>query len=260
MLGDELKKALEPIQASDELLEKTRRAIEQARIQQAQETLDKSVRKDARRTLFLKAMVPVACVLLVVGGLAVVLLPKLSDSKKDGGVRKVKEHNDAVNTVTADIDSILGLDHFETTRTSFEETEVDVSEDTTVAATEETDSVSEDAEDMYRYMSSATSIRADGHIVSVSGDRSGLLIDLDDSKTLTPRFKNGNNYLGTKNTEDSDEITGLYFDQETQILYITISHFDDSTIVPSRKYLYAILFKDGKLSEDGPELVCVKDY
>ena len=58
MLGDELKKALEPIQASDELLEKTRRAIEQARIQQAQETLDKSVRKDARRTLFLKAMVP----------------------------------------------------------------------------------------------------------------------------------------------------------------------------------------------------------
>ena len=280
MLGDELKKALEPIQASDELLEKTRRAIEQARIQQAQETLDKSVRKDARRTLFLKAMVPVACVLLVVGGLAVVLLPKLSDSKKDGGVRKVKEHNDAVNTVTADIDSILGLDHtkyssdklhnhgfdiegedsFETTRTSFEETEVDVSEDTTVAATEETDSVSEDAEDMYRYMSSATSIRADGHIVSVSGDRSGLLIDLDDSKTLTPRFKNGNNYQGTKNTEDSDEITGLYFDQETQILYITISHFDDSNIVPSRKYLYAILFKDGKLSEDGPELVCVKDY
>ena len=111
MLGDELKKALEPIQASDELLEKTRRAIEQARIQQAQETLDKSVRKDARRTLFLKAMVPVACVLLVVGGLAVVLLPKLSDSKKDGGGRKVKEHNDAVNTVTADIDSILGLDH-----------------------------------------------------------------------------------------------------------------------------------------------------
>jgi hypothetical protein len=155
---------------------------------------------------------------------------------------------------------IEGEDSFETTRTSFEETEVDVSEDTTVAATEETDSVSEDAEDMYRYLSSATSIRADGHIVSVSGDRSGLLIDLDDSKTLTPRFKNGNNYLGTKNTEDSDEITGLYFDQETQILYITISHFDDSNIVPSRKYLYAILFKDGKLSEDGPELVCVKDY
>lgn len=288
MLGDELKKALEPIQASDELLEKTRRAIEQARIQQAQETLDKAVRKDARRTLFLKAMVPVACVLLIFGGLAVVLLPKLAGSKKDEGRSGVRrEHNDAVDTVTAEIDSILGekshsknfsyratenRDYSEETTEAWEsqiemETTVsseesegrdDVAENTTPAPT--VHDHSGDADDMFFYFSDSTSIRADGHSVHISGDKTGIVIDYDSRHTMAPTIKKGNDHLGQESMEEVDKVTGLFYDEDTKTLYITISHFEDSQYVPSKKYLYAVHFENGKLSEDGPELVYEFDF
>lgn len=287
MLGDELKKALEPIQTSDELLEKTRRAIEQARIQQAQETLDKAVRKDARRTLFLKAMVPVACVLLIFGGLAVVLLPKLTGSKKDEGRSGVrKEHNDAVETVTADIDRILDGDdewdsttnknkshnfsfQTEATENAEEHSEESTSsemewyaEDTTTAPSVDTHSGDNSNVDMYKYFSTKTAVAAGEHSISISADNSGIVVDGDDNHTLTPQFKNGNSFLGVKSPEKEDTITGLYFDEETQTLYITISHFDESKYkyIASEKYLYAITFEDGRLSEEGPELVCTMKY
>ncbi|MBP5418182.1 MAG: hypothetical protein J6Y58_11750 [Clostridiales bacterium] len=280
MLGDELKKALEPIQTSDELLEKTRRAIEQARIQQAQESLDKAVRKDARRTLFLKAMVPVACVLLIFGGLAVVLLPKLGGARKDerSKDRPVKEHNDAINTVTAEIDSILGKDsknqsYRSTDAWSFEEDSSDEVESLQTTYAYETENIAEettegkteregrqkDPEEMSKYFSDSLLTYAEDHTIAVSADRSGIIIDWDNQQAVAPRFKNGNNYLGTKNSDETDRITGLFYDKETKTLYITISHFDDLKYTASKKYLYAVPFENGTISENGPELVCVVD-
>ncbi|HBZ77522.1 MAG TPA: hypothetical protein DEO39_02300 [Clostridiales bacterium] len=275
MLGDELKKALEPIQASDELLEKTRRAIEQARVQQAQQTLDKAIRKDARRSLFLKSMVPVAGVLLIVGVLAVVLHPTLSNKKE--ATREIKEHNDAINTVTAEIDSILGLHsdnkssvkeserdgwdfEYETTRQTSVSTvdSEDVAEDTTAEATEAS---SGDPEDMSRFFSTTASVRAGDHFISVSGDRSGIVVDWNDQKPVTPKFKSGNSYLGADKSKDNetDKITGLFYDTDTDTLYITVSHYEDGSLIATKRYLYSIGFENGELSESGPELVCMID-
>ena len=113
MLGDELKKALEPIQASDELLEKTRKAIEQARLSQAKETLaktepEKTVRSGTRNSFYWKAVIPVACAVLLFAG-AILLLPKLFSEKKSDASRgrgEIQAHNDAIADVVNEIDDI----------------------------------------------------------------------------------------------------------------------------------------------------------
>lgn len=76
MFGDDLKKSLEPIKASDELLAKTRLAIEKARLEQAAQTIE-SKKKKQRTSIFWKVAIPIACTVLLVGGIAVIL-PKLS--------------------------------------------------------------------------------------------------------------------------------------------------------------------------------------
>ncbi len=80
MFGDDLKQSLESIQVSDELLAKTRLAIEKARIEQAAQSVE--VKKKSSRSLarLWKIAIPVACTALIVGGM-VLLIPKLS--KKD---------------------------------------------------------------------------------------------------------------------------------------------------------------------------------
>lgn len=85
MFGDDLKKSLEPIQASDELLAKTRLAIEKARLEQAAQTM-RAKKKSRSLSMIWKIGVPVACTALLVGG-AVLLLPKLN-------------HKDATKEVT----------------------------------------------------------------------------------------------------------------------------------------------------------------
>ena len=132
MLGDDLKKSLEPIQVSDELLEKTRKAIEKARLEQAaaslNETSSVSRKASPRLSYFLKAAVPLACIVLVVGGLAL-LIPKFSkDSESTTKANRSKgaahaaeataayaentvaEHNQALDEISDMVESELEID------------------------------------------------------------------------------------------------------------------------------------------------------
>ena len=250
MLGDELKKSLEPIQASDELLEKTRRAIEAARLKQAQETLEKaekaSARRSARSSLFLKAMIPVACALLICGGLIVILPKIMSDKEKSGNKSRmpIQEHNSAINEVTAEIDSILGdNDHKEGEKTTsyaaFEESETEayesmmptqgteVYEETTTSAEndgENSETVSE--VEMYKKkISNVVTIEADGHTISVSKDGSTILVDNQFKQKLGPDRMNIS--PDTSRPGTGTRISGLYYDEETKIVYVTIADYED---------------------------------
>ena len=84
MFGDDLKQSLESIQVSDELLAKTRLAIEKARIEQAAQSVEAKKKPSHSLARIWKIAVPVACTALIVGGM-VLLLPKLSmkDSMKE---------------------------------------------------------------------------------------------------------------------------------------------------------------------------------
>lgn len=275
MLGDELKKSLEPIQASDELLEKTRRAIEAARIQQAQETLEKaekaSARRSARSSLFLKAMIPVACALLICGGLIVILPKIMSDKEKSGNKSRmpIQEHNSAINEVTAEIDSILGdNDHKKgekpTSYAAFEESETEadsygsmmptqgteVYEETTTSADndgENSETVSE--VEMYKKkISNVVTIEADGHTISVSKDGSTLLVDNQFKQKLGPDRMNIS--PDTSRPGTGTRISGLYYDEETKIVYVTIADYEDPNYPAGVLYLYEFRFENGNLIMD----------
>ena len=273
MLGDELKKSLEPIQASDELLEKTRRAIEAARIQQAQETLEKaekaSARRSARSSLFLKAMIPVACALLICGGLIVILPKIMSDKEKSGNKSRmpIQEHNSAINEVTAEIDSILGdNDHKEGEKTTsyaaFEESETEayesmmptqgteVYEETTTSAEndgENSETVSE--VEMYKKkISNVVTIEADGHTISVSKDGSTILVDNQFKQKLGPDRMNIS--PDTSRPGTGTRISGLYYDEETKIVYVTIADYEDPNYPAGVLYLYEFRFENGNLIMD----------
>ena len=275
MLGDELKKSLEPIQASDELLEKTRRAIEAARIQQAQETLEKaekaSARRSARSSLFLKAMIPVACALLICGGLIVILPKIMSDKEKSGNKSRmpIQEHNSAINEVTAEIDSILGdNDHNKGEKTTsyaaFEESETEadsygsmmptqgteVYEETTTSADndgENSETVSE--VEMYKKkISNVVTIEADGHTISVSKDGSTILVDNQFKQKLGPDRMNIS--PDTSRPGTGTRISGLYYDEETKIVYVTIADYEDPNYPAGVLYLYEFRFENGNLIMD----------
>ena len=275
MLGDELKKSLEPIQASDELLEKTRRAIEAARLKQAQETLEKaekaSARRSARSSLFLKAMIPVACALLICGGLIVILPKIMSDKEKSGNKSRmpIQEHNSAINEVTAEIDSILGdNDHKTGEKTTsyaaFEESETEadsygsmmptqgteVYEETTTSADndgENSETVSE--VEMYKKkISNVVTIEADGHTISVSKDGSTILVDNQFKQKLGPDRMNIS--PDTSRPGTGTRISGLYYDEETKIVYVTIADYEDPNYPAGVLYLYEFRFENGNLIMD----------
>lgn len=275
MLGDELKKSLEPIQASDELLEKTRRAIEAARIQQAQETLEKaekaSARRSARSSLFLKAMIPVACALLICGGLIVILPKIMSDKEKSGNKSRmpIQEHNSAIDDVTADIDFILGDNDYKkggktTSYAAFEESETEadsyesmmptqgteVYEETTTSADndgENSETVSE--VEMYKKkISNVVTIEADGHTISVSKDGSTILVDNQFKQKLGPDRMNIS--PDTSRPGTGTRISGLYYDEETKIVYVTIADYEDPNYPAGVLYLYEFRFENGNLIMD----------
>ena len=275
MLGDELKKSLEPIQASDELLEKTRRAIEAARIQQAQETLEKaekaSARRSARSSLFLKAMIPVACALLICGGLIVILPKIMSDKEKSGNKSRmpIQEHNSAINEVTAEIDSILGDNDYKkgektTSYAAFEESETEadsygsmmptqgteVYEETTTSADndgENSETVSE--VEMYKKkISNVVTIEADGHTISVSKDGSTILVDNQFKQKLGPDRMNIS--PDTSRPGTGTRISGLYYDEETKMVYVTIADYEDPKYPAGVLYLYEFRFENGNLIMD----------
>ena len=277
MLGDELKKSLEPIQASDELLEKTRRAIEAARIQQAQETLEKaekaSARRSARSSLFLKAMIPVACALLICGGLIVILPKIMSDKEKSGNKSRmpIQEHNSAIDDVTAEIDFILGdndskmkgdkstsyamQEESETEADSYESSamptrDTEVYEETTASEGndgENSENVSE--VEMYKKkISNVVTIEADGHTISVSKDGSTILVDNQFKQKLGPNRMNI--APDTSRPGTGTRISGLYYDEETKMVYVTIADYEDPNYPAGVLYLYEFRFENGNLIMD----------
>ena len=91
MFGDDFKKDLEPIKVSPELLEKTRKAIEEARFAQAKESLETVSADSFRKKHTLRTVIIAACSVLVVGG-ALLLLPRLGGNKS-ASKDSVMKHN-----------------------------------------------------------------------------------------------------------------------------------------------------------------------
>ncbi|MBO4494839.1 MAG: hypothetical protein J5752_03155 [Clostridiales bacterium] len=114
MFGDDLKKSLEPIQVSDELLEKTRKAIEAARLEQAKASLDTASKKSFSSGKWLRVGAFAACALLVGIGLFAVL-PHISSGKKsDAGTNMKSAKNIYGDTSVAQyIDAELAEDNWD---------------------------------------------------------------------------------------------------------------------------------------------------
>lgn len=129
MFGDDFKKDLEPIKVSPELLEKTRKSIEQARVQQAQESLDRADSSSFRRRNTIRIIAVAACAVLLVGG-GILLLPKLAGSKQSASRDAVMKHDAALENVMDQINKEIGDDvAYETSRASMA-----YAEETTTAA------------------------------------------------------------------------------------------------------------------------------
>ena len=275
MLGDELKKSLEPIQASDALLEKTRRAIEAARIQQAQEALnqaEKSSRRTARRAMFIRAVVPVACVLILGIGIFF-LIPKVGseDGTRSGKKSPIREHNGAVNEVTAEIDSILGDSSRKTAQaTSAASTEEwDTYEETTTAeqiAEDTTRSSAETEGDLNKhnfslgpslksgdieilipdYEEEDTVIIGD-YILGISADRKSLVIQ--DSRTRQFLESDSNHEIPQLDLDLDETIYSISYVESSNTLYIVTIVSEGSDI---ECHVYHCKYKDGKVIGNQP--------
>ncbi|MBP5741080.1 MAG: hypothetical protein J6W59_04960 [Bacteroidales bacterium] len=227
MFGDDFKKSLEPIKTSDELLEKTRRAIEAARYEQAKASVSAvSSSRTSRSPFYLKALVPVACALLLVGG-AILIVPKLSHKAAQSDKMKNKSGAIAVHN-----ESIEGVDNV-------------------------MEAYGEDSEDTYAYSSASlgehnlnmdmTSIpltdgavnytefvEVDGHILSYSSNGHKVvwanINDRDkDEVCQLPNFPR---------LENEDKINGLNYDKNTNILQVSLT-------IDGTDYVYACVYKDG---------------
>lgn len=293
MLGDELKKALEPIQASDELLEKTRKAIEQARLEQARQTItekppEKTVRSGARRSFYLKALVPVACALILIAGV-VFLLPTLNkgrDASKSGDRGKkgmIQEHNAAVNEVVDQIDGYLGGDEdehmeyiAENTQAASEtwESTTDAADndskyqgDSKDAAAEATTTEAENDIDMFyknksisfsSNMTDRLSVTASVSVgkfdLSISSDGKELIL----SDHATGKTVESNDEHEVPNIKDclhvGETMTGLLYDEDYYLLYISTVEKSQDENKEDSVHLFCSGYADGKVTKD-PERV-----
>lgn len=276
MLGDELKKSLEPIQASDELLEKTRRAIEAARIQQAQEALnqaEKSSRRTARRAMFIRAVVPVACVLILGIGIFF-LIPKVGseDGTRSGKKSPIREHNGAVNEVTAEIDSILGDSSRKTAQAtsetsteewdSYEETTTaeQIAEDTTRSSAETEGDLnnkhsfsldpslkSGDIEILIPDYEEEDTVIIGDYILGISADRKSLAIQ--DSRTRQFLESDSNHEIPQLDLDLDETIYSISYVESSNTLYIVTIVYEGSDI---ECHVYRCKYKDGKVIGNQP--------
>ncbi|MBR5426220.1 MAG: hypothetical protein IK106_06815 [Clostridiales bacterium] len=275
MLGDELKKSLEPIQASDELLEKTRRAIEAARIQQAQEALnqaEKSSRRTARRAMFIRAVVPVACVLILGIGIFF-LIPKVGseDGTRSGKKSPIREHNGAVNEVTAEIDSILGDSSRKTAQAtsaasieewdSYEETTTadQIAEDTTRSSAETEGDLNKhnfslgpslksgDIEILIPDYEEEDTVIIGDYILGISADRKSLAIQ--DSRTRKFLESNSNHEIPQLDLDLDETIYSISYVESSNTLYIVTIVSEGSDI---ECHVYHCKYKDGKVIGNQP--------
>lgn len=278
MLGDELKKALEPIQASDELLEKTRKAIEQARLQQAKETLAKksepqqtvlstAPRSSANRSYYWKAIIPIACVVLLFAG-AILILPSLSKSSdsKNATHAGINEHNDAIADVVAEIDGVnKSADYAEDTQAATWESSTEAVDSETITNDEKSldgsDSfVIRDIDPYYKNkalmfsptltdrLSVKSSVEVGSYTLCVSGDQKDLY--LKDASTGEEIENNGEHSApGIKSQLETDEkISGLLYDEEYGILYISTIEREWNN--RESVHLFICGYADGKVTKE----------
>ena len=280
MLGDELKKALEPIQASDELLEKTRKAIEQARLSQAKETLaktepEKTVRSGTRNSFYWKAVIPVACAVLLFAG-AILLLPKLFSEKKSDASRgrgEIQAHNDAIADVVNEIDDIA----CEATQAYAEESEEasqasaattseaqvdgDYSKNQDGAeAIESSDSFSLTIDPYYKNKNLMVSPNLTDRLSvkhSVPVGKYTLIISEDEKELYLNDTATGKIVENTSEhaapairdmLSENETISGLLYDENYRILYI--STVEGDTASTDSVHLFVCGYDDGKVTKD----------
>jgi len=143
MFGDDFKKSLEPIKVSDELLEKTRKAIEAARLEEAKKTLDNASRKSFSSGKWLKTGAMVACVLLVGIGIFAILPYLTSGMSKTSSDATTARRIMASDTVAANLE---GRDNYYSSKNKSEYFD-DVAEETTAASMEQAQEETTEAEE-----------------------------------------------------------------------------------------------------------------
>lgn len=280
MLGDELKKALEPIQASDELLEKTRKAIEQARLSQAKETLaktepEKTVRSGTRNSFYWKAVIPVACAVLLFAG-AILLLPKLFSEKKSDASRgrgEIQAHNDAIADVVNAIDDIACEDtqayegesaeasQASAATTSEAQVDGDSSKNQDGAeALESSDSFSLTIDPYYKNKNLMVSPNLTDRLSvkhSVPVGKYTLIISEDEKElylndTATGKIVENTSEHAAPSIRDmlseNETISGLLYDENYRILYI--STVEGDTASTDSVHLFVCGYDDGKVTKD----------
>ncbi len=279
MLGDELKKSLEPIQTSDELLAKTRAAIEKARLEQAAASLNGTASASSRKkrpfrySYFLMAAIPVLCVALLVGGL-IFLLPRMSKSATDMTKSKRSKNSRSTSVVAAaeavdnggekstDVEDVMsGSD------ASAEWTMPDAVENTTEAEdldkngeTEVKDEPSETtaADDKHFVrptpdipFTDAQTVVAGEYLVCIADDRKSLF--LCDKKTGDIIPESDELVIpAIEDLHENETITGLFYSDETESLYIIVS---DSTKDTADRKIYVCPFANGSSDGSAPSLV-----
>ena len=278
MLGDELKKSLEPIQTSDELLAKTRAAIEKARLEQAAASLNGTASASSRKkrpfrySYFLMAAIPVLCVALLVGGL-IFLLPRMSKSATDMTKSKRSKNSRSTSVVAAaeNVDrgekSYAEEGAYAETSSSAEWTMPDAVENTTEAEdldkngeTEVKDEPSETtaADDKHFVrptpdipFTDAQTVVAGEYLVCIADDRKSLF--LCDKKTgdIIPESEE-HVIPAIEDLDENETITGLFYSDETESLYIIVS---DSTKDTADRKIYVCSFSDGSADGSAPSQV-----
>ncbi|MBO4928754.1 MAG: hypothetical protein J5379_10990 [Clostridiales bacterium] len=287
MFGDDFKKSLEPIKTSDELLEKTRKAIEQARLEKASESLTASsrpVRRRSQMSYFLMAAVPIACVILIMGGVFF-LLPKMSKSKKsdtkskaDGGKRYAKQEAAVAADLDLAVENVVGVDNYISNELS--EDSPDTQKDSVDARENGGDAESEravydettaglPAEASSDKFSSNLFAQAGDYTICISSDKQSLLLMVSsESKNLLPSGKDQNDdsipvishITGSYPEGENDlEIIGVDYDEALQRVYITVSNFPSGN--PHGEYiLLSWEFKDGEFIGNEPKIEYIEEF
>ena len=284
MLGDELKKSLEPIKTSDDLLEKTRRAIAEARIQQAAASMESntsrsSAKRSSRNSLFLKAAVPVLCALLLVGGM-VLVIPKLSKDNKTEKTKNKSRSNANVNaevgqaydnieyedTVSGDRDMIEAADAIDgnagkqlgpdTTAESEPNGNADqtVAQETTVSEDCGADEPADDV-DLSEKVSYEMSVEAGEYIVSIGNNGHALYVDDASSEPIDHKDDKSKNailsdFSGTILDNGSGTpytLVGLLYEEETSILYMTVRITEEGK--GTQYFIMYGVFENGSLDQ-----------
>ena len=285
MLGDDLKKSLEPIQVSDELLEKTRKAIEKARLEQAAASLNdtSSVSRKAspRLSYFLKAAIPLACIVLVVGGLAL-LIPRLS---KDNGTEMksdraksaqqsatmayaadttVAEHNMEIDNIAEVIEderenSGDSYDDNKSAAAETTETENNAPEASETDGGMESQANTEETDSDNKYLTPSLEVLFSENTTTEAGDF--LICISEDGKSLYLRDKATDEIVPEseehriptiENLGEDALITGIEYKEDTKLLYITVTIHG---VYSDRRILYVCDFDNGTTGITSPFII-----